>query len=241
MNGLLVRVCIDSSSGFWNAPVDPQTGEFVYVPIPEDPDAFFRKGLGLSYEKNKGMNAALKKLDAELPVHLKTTPMHLDPDFSELTYGDQGQRGKRILKYWERGEGLFLAFYAGLKSIYKSENPLVYAIVGYYEVEEIVRAADVAEPDWHRNAHTRIEPGSSDIVVFAKRGVSGRLKRCIPIKTEFRNHAYRVSSATLKEWGGLDVKDGFIQRSAFLPSFNSPERFREWLSNRGVALVQRNN
>ena len=34
--GFLLRVGIDSDYGGWNGPVDPETGDFVYVPIPED-------------------------------------------------------------------------------------------------------------------------------------------------------------------------------------------------------------
>jgi hypothetical protein len=33
--GILVRVGIDQAFGGWNAPVDPVTHEFVYVPIPD--------------------------------------------------------------------------------------------------------------------------------------------------------------------------------------------------------------
>jgi hypothetical protein len=35
MRAFLVRVAIDSTYGHWNGPVDPQTGRFVYMPIPE--------------------------------------------------------------------------------------------------------------------------------------------------------------------------------------------------------------
>ena len=35
MKGLLVRIGVDQAYGRWNAPVDPVSGRFVYVPIPE--------------------------------------------------------------------------------------------------------------------------------------------------------------------------------------------------------------
>ena len=35
MKGLLLRVGIDQAWWSWNAPVDPQTGTFAYVPIPD--------------------------------------------------------------------------------------------------------------------------------------------------------------------------------------------------------------
>ena len=95
--------------------------------------------------------------------------------------------------------------------------------------------------DGNENAHTRkTKHWPHDIVVRAKRGVSGRLERCIPIG-EFRDKAYRVSDDILKEWGDLSVKDGFIQRSAVPPSFLEPERFYEWFKRQQIPLLERNN
>jgi hypothetical protein len=77
-------------------------------------------------------------------------------------------------------------------------------------------------------------------VVRAKPGVSGRFERCIPIG-EWRNKSYRVRQDVLDAWGGLSVKDGFIQRSAVPPTFSQPEKFLKWLGKQGVRLVARNN
>ena len=35
MRGYLIRIGVDQAFGGWNAPMDPETNEFVYVPIPE--------------------------------------------------------------------------------------------------------------------------------------------------------------------------------------------------------------
>ena len=51
MKGILVRVGIDSSYGHWNAPVDPNTLNYVYVPIPENPKHQFREGMGRKYSE----------------------------------------------------------------------------------------------------------------------------------------------------------------------------------------------
>jgi hypothetical protein len=45
---------------------------------------------------------------------------------------------------------------------------------------------------------------------------------------EWRNRAYRVTNELLTIWCGLDVKDGFIQRSVSPPSFLKPGKFCEW-------------
>jgi len=71
-------------------------------------------------------------------------------------------------------------------------------------------------------------------------GESGRLKRCIPIG-EWRNKAYRVRRDILKAWGGLDINDGWITRSAYLPKFLDTERFYRWFKRQRVPRVQADN
>ena len=161
--------------------------------------------------------------------------MHLDPDFDNLTYGDQGRRAKRIQELSRRD---LLVFYASLRDI-ESGN-LVYALIGLMVIERIVRAVDVTENLWSRNAHTRRIPGATDIVVPAMPKDSGRLERCLPIG-EYRDRAYRVTRPLLKTWGGLSVKDGYLQRSARLPELQNAGRFYKWFKSRNVRLLQQNN
>jgi hypothetical protein len=99
----------------------------------------------------------------------------------------------------------------------------------------------VPAPTAPGHAHLRkVKRGEADIVVRAKPDVSGRFKRCIPI-AEWRRGAYRVRQEVLDVWGGLSVKDGFIQRSAAPPAFNRPGQFLAWLQKQRVELVSRNN
>jgi hypothetical protein len=117
--------------------------------------------------------------------------MHLDPDFEYLTYGDNGRRrGSNIAKLIS---GDLLVFYAGLRCI-EPPHDLVYALVGLYVVEEVVRAIAVSPERRHENAHTRWSLISvDDIVVRAKKGLSGRLERCILIG-EWRDRALPCST-----------------------------------------------
>lgn len=242
MKALLVRVGIDSStkSGGWNAPVNTDTGEFAYVPIPEDEskgEKKIRYGYETSYEQFK---APCQKFDRKLPPKLYDKYAHLDPDFSHLTYGDEGNRGKPV---WGLKNGDIVAFYAGLESIKSKQHKpreSIYALIGLYVVDKVSPALKIPEEHWHRNAHTRRNPDKTDIVVFAKSGLSGRLERCIPIG-EFRDKAYRVTHELLDKWGGLSVKNGWIQRSAKLPCFHDPERFYEWFKKQNIGLVASNN
>jgi hypothetical protein len=116
-----------------------------------------------------------KRFGDLLPPPLLGTPTHLDPDFDQLTYGDQGQRGKRINSLLTPGD--LLAFFAALRPVDGPARPLIYALIGLYVVEDIVPAKSVPKSRWAENAHTRRVPGDGDIVVRAKPGVSGRLRR----------------------------------------------------------------
>jgi len=245
MKALLVRVGVDQAYGGWNAPVDAE-GRFVYVPIPEKLGTPFHPGLQRGYGE---VAPVLERFcsehevdlcgDLRFPSDLLRHPMHLDPDFDHLTYGDEGSRRGAGMVGMEGGD--LIAFFAGFRPVHRCEHRLVYALLGLYVVEEVVRASVVPQPQWGENAHTRkMKRGDSDIVVRARPGTSGRLERCIPIG-EWRDGAYRVCRHVLDAWGGLSVRDGFIQRSAVPPAFRDSERFYRWFVGQGVGLVRRNN
>ena len=233
MKGVLVRVGIDATCGYWNAPYDPQTGKFVYVPIPEG-DEDLHPNLVRNYAE---VLPALKVMGVPLPLHLKSLPMHLDPDFEMLTYGDVFPRSVPLL---DLGVGDFVAFYSSLKPIASNDPALVYALIGFYSLGEVVKAAEVPPKRWHENAHTRRRTQDSDVVVRGTKGSSGRFDRAIPIG-EYRDGAYRVTNEILEEWGGLTVKDGYLQRSGRLPEFLKPKRFLKWFEAQDRELWRRNN
>jgi hypothetical protein len=231
MKALLVRVAADQSEGGgrFNGPVDAATNTFAYVPIPES------KQILAGHERPYSAAAgALKLLDQQLPSHLASRCMHLDPDFEHLTYGDQGARANQIQSKVASGD--LLVFYAGLRSVQPAKH-LVYAIIGIYVISGIVSAPDVPPSQMHENAHTRrkLSSNATDIVVRAKAGVSGRLRFCLPIG-DYRARAYRVRRELLTAWGGLSVNDGYLQRSARLPEFNDAQRFHDWFKSHNVPL-----
>ena len=173
------------------------------------------------------------------PPTLKHLRMHLDPDFEYLTYGDNGDSRGSGMKEMQKDD--LLVFYGGLQPIRPWEDNLVYALVGLFVVKEVVLATKVPKERLHENAHTRkVRIGEPDIVVRARPARSGRLVQCIPIG-EWRNRAYRVRQDILRSWGGLSVKDGFIQRSAVPPTFLDPERFYDWFLKLQIPFVRRNN
>lgn len=232
MKGLLVRVGIDSTDGAWNAPMQRKSGLFAYVTITENKP--LRSGLVRYFDE---FSPVVARFGTKLPDPLLGQPTHLDPDFDWLTYGDQGQRGHRIASL-ESGD--LLAFFASLRPIDDANAGLVYAIIGLYIIDELLPARTVPPARWEENAHTRRELGPDDIVVRARRGVSGRLKCCVPIG-EYRDRAYRVRRDLLAEWGDLDIKDGYIQRSVRLPAFRNTPKFYQWFLKQKPELVAANN
>jgi hypothetical protein len=230
--GLLVRVGIDSACGSWNAPVDLTTGQFVYVPIPESRP--LRPGMRYDFDD---LTQHLARMGTALPAVMKGTPMHLDPDFEFLTHGDQGSRARRIREVLGTGNG-FIAFYASLRDVNSLE--LIDALIGFYQVGAIFDVEDFPRSRWHQNAHTRRTSASGDVIVVGQEGKSGRLARCIVIG-RYRDRAHRVSQAVLNAWGGLTVRDGYIQRSVRLPEFVQPTRFLDWFRTQEPKLVEENN
>lgn len=245
MKALLVRIGVDQAYGGWNAPVDAD-GRFVYVPIPERIGTLFHSGLERRYsevlpalETFCGANRQDLYSDLRFPRGLLERAMHLDPDFECLTYGDVGARRGAAMVNMRDGD--LLVFYGSLRPIRPCSQTLVYALMGLYVVRDVTAVANVPQRRWHENAHVRkVHRGASDVVIRARRGQSGRFDRCIPIG-EWRAGAYRVCRDVLRDWGGLSVKDGYIQRSGVPPAFNRPQQFLKWLEKQAIEFAARNN
>jgi hypothetical protein len=212
------------------------------VPIPEDEKKKINRGMEKPYND-------LLRFEVSLPHRLRQKNMHLDPDFEHLTYGDVNNKADRIQEVLSNSNGDFIVFYSGMRDVNPNKKCLVYAIVGFYEIDEIIPATKIPRNRWDENAHTRCTaPGKDEIVVRAKQRKSGRLERCIPIGCYRPNSEnpngrpqYRVNKDILEEWGGLSVNDGWLQRSAYLPEFKDAERFIEWFRKQKPTLVAENN
>jgi len=236
MTALLIRVALDQSlgGGSWNGPIDSASNEFAYVAIPEQCETY--PGFEKPYSR---VASALSKFGLTVPGHLRNANMHLDPDFDHLTYGDSGRKARQIERTLRSGD--HAVFYAALKDI-RGAPRLVYAIIGYFQVQEVLRATSVGPSLRHINAHTRrvLSSDALDIVVRGYPGRSGRLARAIPIG-DFRGGAYRIRRDLLGQWGDLSAADGYLQRSARIPHLVEPERFLAWLDQQSPTLIQSNN
>ncbi len=214
--------------------MDPDTLDFAYVPIP---DGAQHPRLATPYASIVGTLARFPGV--HMPAGLLGKSMHLDPDFKHLTYGDNGARRGRGVASLDTGD--FIAFFSSMRPTRECDHTLLYALIGFYRVREVVWVKDVPSRRWGENAHTRrLSHSETDVIIRADPASSGRLRRCIPIG-EWRNRSYRVRTSLLERWGHLSCRDGFIQRSAVPPSFLDPARFIEWFEEQGPELLATNN
>lgn len=232
MRILLVRVGADQSpaGGRFNGPVDLSTHRFAYIGIPETRPLL--RGCEHRYGSAE-LTARLARMGARLPEALRHRNMHLDPDFEHCTYGDHARRAAQLARL-ECSD--IIVFYASLRAA--GQHDLVYALVGQLTVNRPVLAGEINDPSL--NAHAQRSPvDRDDVVVIGSRAGSGRYECCIPIG-EYRERAYRVRRELLREWGGLSVRNGFLQRSAGFPHFLHPGKFLAWLAVQDARLIRRN-
>ncbi len=93
MKGLLLRVGIDQTFGQYNAPINPLTNDYLYMPIPQgqgkdDPQQTFRQGMQTTYaqmDTHFSKFAERNAIQLAFPEHLRSIGCHLDPDFENLT------------------------------------------------------------------------------------------------------------------------------------------------------------
>ncbi len=241
MKGVLLRVGCDSTpkGGNWNAPVNLRSLEYVYVPIAGHEERYEHLGSCPTYGI---FSSALGRLGVALPPHLTpSTKVHLDPDFTSLTFGEpyRDKTGKlssrgRTLDQLDAGD--FIAFFAGFRAVgHPRSFPLPYCLFGILRVQSKTFVGDLPVDKRYSCAHGRRKGAENDLVIWGDPKASGRFPKAIPIG-EYRNRAYRVTKELLHEWGDLTVNDGYLQRSAIPPFFLDPHKFQYWLDRQEKAL-----
>ena len=245
MKGILLRVGCDCTQkgGNWNAPMKIASGEYAYVPITGNEESYDHICECPTYAL---FSAAVNRLGVSMPKHLTPrTKVHLDPDFSSLTFGEphhdaRGRLSSRGETIHKLDKGDFIAFFAGFQTVERPRE-LAYCLFGIIHVKEKTLVGEVPEPKRQICAHGRRSGAEKDLVVWGEPETSGRFSRAIPIG-EYRDRAYRVKRDILTAWGGLGVNDGYIQRSARPPFFTNPQRFLEWLEQtRGDSALLHTN
>ena len=184
MKIVLLRVGIDSGCGGCQSPLFKE-GSFEFVPIPTD-----EPGETRTYANTKclGVGRTDKCLLDFLPEHarrhLQSAAMHVDPEFETFTYGDP-TTPKARLRELEAGD--LLVFYAGLQGWDCGTPPGLY-IVGYFEIEKVVRATgcsrDELASEFGKNFHVGLEKvfnfdttGKRDLILIKGSRQSRLLKK----------------------------------------------------------------
>jgi hypothetical protein len=123
------------------------------------------------------------------------------------------------------------------------QEPLVYAIMGFYRFQNVGFANQVPLDRRDQNAHTKLANYKREdhIVIFADKNTSGRLKSLIKIGERRKKRQYYVQENLLNAWGGISSKKGWITRSAYLPHFCDPEKFLQWFYAQNPEFVHENN
>ena len=137
MKVVLLRVGIDTGSGGIVGPLFSDDS-FEFIPIPDGWRIDAR-----TYGNTRGRHGKLLSdyFSVGMRERMRQRPMHVDPEFETFTYGDPTKPKARLR---ELTGGDILVFYAGLKGYDCARAPALY-IVGYFEVAEAGRAADLGE------------------------------------------------------------------------------------------------
>ena len=264
MNAILLRVGIDSGkhAGEWNAPCNPESGDFVYVPVPAG-DRHEESPMKTYYADI--ISPALERFSVDnyfnisLPCWLEDDPAHLDPDFrvGRLSYGnslynESGPPDGRAIALKTLGDAVgerFVIFYNSMEPINKP-RPLEYGIIGILKVQTVKQVKDITDAvEISRNIHARrCAPVGTDVVVFGEPSdKSGRLERYLPIGEQRSNGSYYLQESLKREWGGIcnitgstDIRGG-IQRSFYPIWLCNPRKFFEWWEKQNPTLMQKNN
>ena len=227
MTVLLVGVGADSTNTRPTPPVYSDE-RFEYVPIPDGHE---------STEDERYGNTTLRHRDCALAdyfdrVHRKgewheefaDTPLHHDPNFEALTFGDPKKSRSQLLRL---SPGDLLAFYAGLVREGQS-SPIHRYLIGYFTVASITDFDSLPLADreraletHRRNAHAKQYRASGDEDRLAGLVVAsgdpekpgGLLDRAIQVSERRQNGHYYFT----EEW------ESFLSpRSPYLGGFKNP-------------------
>lgn len=160
MTVALLGVGADSTNSSPTPPVYPD-GTFEYIPIPESqgPDGTAEARTYGNLQLRHQNATASEYLDSIEPSEddgpkitgddLAMWPLHHDPNFDALTYGESMSRGSytKILRSLDEGD--MVAFYTGLRGA--DTNYTHRYIIGCFTVESIV---DFQNLDWERKKVT---------------------------------------------------------------------------------------
>jgi hypothetical protein len=146
MRGILLRVGCDQTEdgGRWNAPVNIETWDYAYVPIPSDESYHGHIVPCPTYQLFEN---SVSRLGTQLPENLShDRKVHLDPDFESLTIGEPFVKGRlssrgTIMNGLCKGD--IIAFYASFKPVRPGSETLDYCLFGIFHIERKTYVKDL--------------------------------------------------------------------------------------------------
>ena len=158
-------------------------GRFEFTPIREEYPSYSSDFLTLADLKQfYAPERPLMNLFPQMSASGKM-PVHDDPEFATLTYGDNVRHKRSLL---ELQEGDFLFFLARLVPYAGRFHPkkAIFALIGYLEIAERIDSLAEVRPDFSRNAHVlrwRADPVSfDDFAIFKGSANSRRFHYAVP-------------------------------------------------------------
>jgi len=229
MTVLLVGVGADTTNTRPTPPVYPDD-RFEYVPIPDPYESTERKRYGNTTLQHRDATLADSldrvKRDGTWHRDFSTVPLHHDPNFEALTFGDPKKTRSQLLRL---DPGAILAFYAGLVREGES-TPIHRYLVGYFTIDSITdfdalspARLDEALDTHRRNAHVKQYSASGDpqrlaglVIARGNEDEPGRLlSRALRISERRENGHYYFSD---------DWRSFLAPSSPYLGGFKNPIR-----------------
>ena len=225
MTVLLVGVGTDSTNSRPTPPVYPD-GRFEYVPIPDAHESVEERRYGNTTLRHREGTLSeffdRVKPDGEWLSEFDDVPLHYDPNFEALTFGDPVKTRSQLL---ELDEDDLLAFYAGL--VHQGQStPIHRYVIGYFAVASVVDFERLSGADRERaldrnaaNAHVKQYRASGDEdrlsnLAIARGKEPGRLlERAVRISERRANGHYYLA----EEW-----RDVLAPSSTYLGGFKNP-------------------
>jgi hypothetical protein len=206
---MLLRVGIDKSSDGVLSPIHPD-GSFEYIPLSEKDD---KSKETRTYHDLRGNDGKL--LSSYLPQKVASRRVHLDPEFTTFTYGDEGKKANYLRKL---KPGDLLVFYAGLTPS-DGKYPEALYIIGYFTITEIIDiaknrlSADRIFKEYRNNSHPKRFDVSGMVLVVGDTDKSELLEKAILISEKKLNKIGRTYHAVSPQMEELLGIKGSIQRS----------------------------
>jgi hypothetical protein len=227
MTVLLVGVGADSTNTRPTPPVYPDD-RFEYVPIPDVHESTEKRRYGTSAlrHRDRSLSSYLDRVyrNEEWHREFADLPLHHDPNFAALTFGDPKKTRSQLLQL---SAGDVLAFYAGLVREGES-TPIHRYLVGYFTIEAITdfdslpgTELEDALDSHRRNAHVKQYRASGDperlaglVIASGDQGKpGGLLPRAVQVSERRANGHYYLTD----EWRSF-----LSPRSAYLGGFKNP-------------------